>query len=543
MKKPLKYTKQIIENKKFVYIGVFLSFFLLVLSLALTYHIRSYNSDDVGIQNALLSWTPFNHQTLYLSPDTWIINIPFYEVFQHLFAPSRGLVFVEGVFFAVINLALFYVAVKYFYNKLKIKFNIFTILPILWVASFGYYYTILFLNTNLRNFEIGLTFILFMLVSKILSGEFDPLKSVKSILLSVLFCALIGVLILNDPMFLYYGVLPLIILVFIFYLKSPGTRRIIRTIFYGLLLSGVFYEITKFIVIKSGIDISPQPISFVHFSSIFSNLSTATHGLILLFGANIFGRAVLNLATICSLLNLVLLGLIIYIIFSSTKLKPILKSTPIDSSSIIKHFFAWLSVYIFIIYVISNQLLNLYTYRYLVMLPFIAIILLAGESYFYDKNIKNLIGMVLILSIVFNVGTLLAYSKAPNIVSYGSVTNQPNSLNFNLIKVLEAKGLYKGYSQYWDANITSYLSNNKIDISPVVCSDYNKTIPFNWFVAGNQLNKPSKNSFIILDYTGTPMCTMTSISSQFGKPESSFSIDGLKILVYNYDIGSILKAK
>lgn len=524
------------NNRKLVYFAVILSFFILILSLALTYRIRSYNSDDVGIQNALLSWKPFSGQILYLSPDTWIINIPFYEVFQHLFSPSRRLLFAEGALFSIINLSLFYIAIKYFYKKLKIGFNLFTILPILWLASFNYYFTILFLNTNLRNFEIGLTFILFMLVSKILLNEFNPIKSIRSIVLSVLFCLLVGVLILNDPMYFYYGVLPVIALSLILYLKAPSVRKQIRNIISGLVLSGVFYEIVKYVVVKSGIKISPQPISFVGFSNIFSNLNTALHGLILLFGADIFNRSVINLITIGYLLNFVLLVLVVYFIFSYFKPKTVLKNEKSDIAIIIKYFFSWLAVYVFLVYFLSNQLVNVLTYRYLVLIPFIAIIFIASEFTLFDKNIKKLFGVIIILATIFNIGTSIAYQKDPTIIKYNLSYNYKNSQNFSIINFLESKHLYKGYGQYWDANINSYLSDNKIDIYPIQCIN-NKTTTFNWFVNGGQLNRPNKNSFLMLDYSGTPMCSLNDIIRQFGKPKKIYNISGLPILIYNYDIG------
>lgn len=530
--------KNFLKHRQYILLLVIAgSFIVLFFSLFLTYKIRPYNSDDVGIQNAILSWRPFSHQTLYLSPDTWLANIPFYLFFSLFMNPGRHLLFVEGLFFAFLNLVFFYISLAYFYKKFKIKFNSFSILPVIWLTSFGSSLMILFLNTNLRNYEIGLSFVLFMIVSIVLDGVLDFRKNINKFAY-VLVCAIIGLLVLNDPMYLYLVVFPIIFFLLFHYLKSSKYRKRIRTIFYGFILSGVFYEIFRKLLILSGVKIYPQPPTFVNYATLFSNISTAFHGLLIVFSADIFGRNLLNLTTIGYSINFLLLLFIIYRMFKAhNQLSENGKNDPSYLAKSWLTFFIFEFWFIFVVYFISNQLFNLLSYRYLVLEPFLISFMFIPLINNLDKNIKLFLLSIISVSVLFNVIISFVNTNAQGIVPVG---NLGNSQDYTLIQFLESKKLFKGYGQYWEANIETYLSNNKIDIYPVVCSN-NKTVLFNWFVNGGQLNKLSKNSFIILDYSGTPMCSSTDILNEFGKPYQEYLIQNKEILIYNYDIGLRIK--
>ncbi len=516
------------------------SLILILLSLVLAYHIRPYNSDDVSWQNALLTWHPFKHQTLYLTPDTWVANVPFYMLFSHILAPGRRVLLAEGGFFAVLNFTIYFWSGLYFIKKQHRKIDLLYLLPFLWLASFGFALANLFLNTNLRSFEIGLSILLFVAIAKIYHEEFDPMRSWLTRLATLLGCFLVGLLIYNDPYFLYLIVIPAILLLIYLYYKNRSARRSILIMAACFVISGVAYEIIHKIGTTAGIVIIPQPAIFVAYGQLFSQVATAIQSVLIIFGADITGRVVLNFVTIVYLLNLFLLAIVSFQVVKNLRLRFTDKSLEKNDSQLWMSFLAFVIVFALAVYTFSNQAINIETYRYLIIVPFVAVILLSMGIGQWSKTLRSIISIVLVISIIGNISVSVATAKGHDLILISN-TDKGNYQNFDLIRALEAKGLSKGYAQYWDANINAYLSKGKLVILPIVCTPSNTSEPYDWFINASLLKKPSARTFLITDIgnvPSSPMCSSESLSLQFGTSTSSFMIDSYKVYVYNYDIAS-----
>ncbi len=122
---------------------------LIVTNIYLEYQTRPFSSDDVSWQNSLATWTPFNGHIVDMGvKDNFIVNMLLLAVFGLFFQPSRTLLFVEASCFAILNFLLFYYAALYFLGKCKIQITFMTLMPTLWLASFGYNFALLYMNMN-----------------------------------------------------------------------------------------------------------------------------------------------------------------------------------------------------------------------------------------------------------------------------------------------------------------------------------------------------------------------------------------------------------
>lgn len=516
------------------------SIFLLIVSLFLAYHIRSFNSDDVAWQNALMTWRPFSGHPLYWSPDTWVLKIPVYLLVEKFLGHTRRAVFVEAAMFSMANFTLFFFSSLYFLKKIWPNHNALDLLPFLWLSSFGLYFTTLFLNTNLRSIEIGLSFVLFMLVAKLFYGEFDKLKREKAIAYFILASFCVGILIYNDPYFLYFSVLPITILSVFYYLINESRRKRVYAFMLFLITSLLFWKIIAKIGLSAGIHVVPQQVQFVAFENLFPQIASTLQSVLTIFGADFTGRAVLNLITFTILLNFVILIYIISVIYKTYR-NNIIVIKKFELSRLLKLFFVLCPVFILIVY-LSSSLATPGTYRYLVLLPFFGVIIAVLGLQDLNVKIRNTIYFILIFSAAFNVGYSIYYSSGKNSIISGYSINRANNANFNLIHTLEEYGLNKGYSQYWEGNINTYLSNGRLSVLPVMCPNKFNT-RFNWMINGSKFNDNSINSFMLVDNAplmSTPQCTYPQILSQFGEPKKIVISGSTNIYIYNYDIGKFI---
>jgi hypothetical protein len=112
--------------------------------------------------------------------------------------------------------------------------------------------------------------------------------------------------------------------------------------------------------------------------------------------------------------------------------------------------------------------------------------------------------------------------------------------NYALVAQLESRHLDLGFSDYNSANITSYLSGDKVEVLPVLCVGQH-TAPYYYGVDSGLYTRPARTSFYVFDsqmllYTPST-CGPDWILAQFGEPTSHFSVGGVyTVWVFNYDI-------
>lgn len=147
--------------------------------------------------------------------------------FESIFAPSRSLILFEAWFITILTFVSAYFASVYFMRKLKLRINIASLLPFIWLASFGYPLVQNYLNSDWRTLEVGIAMLTFMLVAAICFDDFMPLRNVRNKLLSVLAILYVGLVSYSDPYFLIFTLGPVLIFtVLLFALKRIDRKNL-----------------------------------------------------------------------------------------------------------------------------------------------------------------------------------------------------------------------------------------------------------------------------------------------------------------------------
>jgi hypothetical protein len=511
-----------------------LSFAALLLNLYVAVHYRPFNSDDVSWQNILLSWRPWNGHTVYLGgSDNFILKLPFFWIFGHFLGAGRKVLFAESAFFALLEFTLFYLSSMYFLSKFKIKKTYQNLLPFLWLASFGYAFAFMYLNPILRNFEIGLSFVYFVLAAKLYYEEIN--WSLWWTRLGALIASMLsGALIYNDPYFLYYTLIPIFLLFLILFVVKKVSGRQLAAVVGFLAASAIFMKITSALASGMGIKlIFSESVQFVSFDKLAFNIETVIHEILILFGADFFGQKAASLVAIVAFINL---AIVVYIFTKIFKLKRAVRDLDEKhAKSLWLIFFGSLSLLVVIVGMLSNLTINILDYRYLVMLAFSATLFLAMLLNDLPKLFRKVLSVLLILAIIGNVAIYTTVAKNPPFgVPRGNIKNAQNEYITDVVKSLH---LTKGYTAYWEGNINTYFAKGTTQFLPIHCIA-GKTKPFPFLLDGSRFDMPASKSFYMIDpsHSDSSTCSLIQVLQEFGPPQSVVHAGPDVLFIYNYDI-------
>lgn len=520
--------------KKPVFVAFALSLVVLLVSIFFAHHYRSYNSDDVSWQTILSDWKPFDGgHALLGSSDNFVDKIPFFALFEHIFPAGRKLLLLESWLTAAAGFTFFYFSCVYFLKKARARLDYPTLLPFVWMASFGYSFSELFLDPNWRGFEIGLSFVTFALIAMVLNKDIRPWGSAWPRVAAVLAAIVAGILIYSDPYYLYFTIGTSVLFVSaLWFFKKIDKYRALGV--YGcILLSLVFAKVAEWLATEAGVRMATTyPAKFVDFDKLGNNISQSVHGLAVIYGADFFGDKPASFKALVALINAAILVFIIYRVWTLQRSW----RSPSEPGHTWTLFFGLMIPFVFVVYTLST-LDQLATYRYFIMLVLSSVLLLALTIGQIRGRLRVLACIVLALSAVLN----LALSSQGNsgFLQLNDRLNVRNKLNYALIDTVEAHGLTKGYAGYWQSNINTYLSDNKVSFLPSICSQ-GKVLKDRWLVAEAAFDRPANRSFYLIDPgTDFPLtCTADQVISQLGTPQQTIKMAGKTILIYDYDISS-----
>lgn len=428
----------------------------------------------------------------------------------------------------MLGFSFFYVSSLYFLKKAKIKLSVFNLLPFVWLASFGYTYAQLFLNPIWRGFELGVSFLTFMLVAMYYYGDIKPLRSFGAKFLTILACLAMGVLIYSDPYYTYFTIGPILIFsVFLLGRHKITTKQFSLVAVLAVASLGIS-KMVAFFGSLAGIKMAASfPHEFVAFTNLPNNILVAIHNLLMIFGADFFGQAVMSLVAISALCNFAILCFIGYRTYTQSTYKIT------QLSQYWKLFFVFSALGVFATYTVSTMP-HIQAYRYLILVVLFAVLLLSFALGTL-KSRKLLVGFVIVTATVLNVS--LTVRSNEGFLQAGSLGNHGNAVNYALINTIRDKNLTKGYAHYWQSSINSYLSQGTIDFLPVTCPG-GITQQFHWLTNPARFEISATRSFYIIDddFTGVDSCTYDQITEQFGQPEEVLTVTNKKILIYNYDL-------
>jgi len=525
-------------NPAFIVLAVCL--LLLTVSLYFTYQSWSYNSDDVSWQTILLTWNVFNGHVAYMGArDNFLANVPLFVLFGRFLPMNRTALFVESASFAGLNFMLFYMAGLYFLKRCRVRISYFSLMPFLWLSSFGFGFSQLYMNTDWRDFEAGVSFIFFMLAAMVCFDDVELLKTWSSRLMAGVTCVIASIFIYSDPYFLYFTIVPIVILFFAMFMMKKVSRRTLLIVTASALFSTALARIIGYGTVRAGLLIPAGTgivLSSLH--DVIPNLGHALAGLLTVFGVAYDGRSALS-GTITSITsavcNVVLVGFILYCLYRSKPSRSTIESSAPNVLALTSTFLTLLIIIIVSAYTFSNVTV-VGNYRYLFLAVFAGTLLLALRSATLQKT-RNVFMFVLTLATALNV--VVSYSGASSVNAQAPIS-RPNAQNTALVDTIKRLGLTKGYTNYWDGNINTYLSAGKVEFLPVGCSK-GKTDPLDLLVDSSLFKQLATKSFFVDDSINNgadPACSGPQVVAQFGQPSQEIRVSNYTIFVYSYDIAA-----
>lgn len=500
---------------------------------------RPFNSDDLYWQQVVRTWAPFSGDTLYFgTKDIFVALGPFFSVMEHLFSPSRRLLIIETLMLTLGSFTMFYCATLYFLRKLQIRPTYVVLLPFVWLASFGYPLVQNYLNSDWRTFQIGFSFATFALVAAICNRDLKPLRTAWSKVLMAATIFVTGLLVYGDPYYTFFTVGPILLFCGGLFLVKKIDRTQLLVIYGGAALSLVVSKLLAFLYGLAGVHIvMSTPSVFVNFDDIIKNVIASLHGLLIIFGADFFGRDVVSLVTFGFMMNAALLAFILWWTLRQSKLAHKTEAARASLAQLWVAFLAGTMAFIFLVYT-SSSLASVSNYRFYISFVYCGIALLVIVlGSLKHSGLRLGIAALLVVATVFNIGYTIWGTKntQPEII-----TNKGNWLNYALISEIKGEGLIKGYASYWQANVNTYLADSRVAFLPSLCSAEGQTSQFRWLIDGGQFDRQASKSFYLIDpdIPAPPICTRKQLEAQFGLPEKVFEVAGKTILVFDYDITS-----
>lgn len=500
---------------------------LVTLSLYVTQRTYSYSSDDVSWQTILLTWRPFSGQKAYVgAKDNFLVNVPFILFFDHIFKLGRTQLLVEAIFFALLNFILFYFAALYFLKKAKVTLNYFSLFPFIMLASFASGLASMFLNTNWRDYEVGVSFVFYMLAAKYYFDEIKLFASLKSIILTIIALCIGSLFTYSDPYFFYFTLLPIIGFFIVLYaLKriSKYKMLVIVVFSFGALLTA---RVLTSILARVGLLAPRGSLSRTSLHNLPRTLNLVLQGLKDIFGLNSYHSIIFILLggftifAVTIILGLTLFGHKIYA-----------TSQKIIETKVWERFFGLVTLYVLLAYIASDNGTP-GSDRYLFLIVYLLTLLILINISRMRKIVRLSVTAVISLIVIANTLTL-----ANQALNSGTRTKLVNTKNYQIIAVIKTLGLNKGYAEYWDGDINTYLSGDTINFLPVTCHE-GKTQPLPLLVNGGSFTKKSGTTFFVIDPThnNPSICSESQVVAQFGQPEKRIHVTNKLILVYGYDL-------
>jgi hypothetical protein len=495
---------------------------ILVSGLVIVSFYRAFTSDDVVIQTVIRQYFKLPGKGVtWLGEDNYLIKMPFYLLLDVFFKNSRHLIIGTSVILNVIGFGFFFYSYVYFLRLFKL-FETIPRLAIIWLCSLTVTLSILFLlNPNLRNLEIGISFLTLTIISKYMHGSIS-FSGVMGKMLATLLMLAFAIFLYSDPFFVVMLLVPVIIFCLVLLYQRKQTKVALMIIGF-LILSYMIMTILRVAIPHLYINSRSPETQFIPFDKLGWTINQTLQSLLVIFQAEFWSKNILSTATVQAIANLTILLTILSTPIVLLKRKHFNKHDP--------WIIFWLlqPIYILLVYILSNNtvLNGNPSMRFLVLLPFYTPIIfaIAYQKIFKQNKSKALITAILVIAITLNCIAFLRLAINRPKVS-------PNVDNYNAIAYLENIGVTKGVAHYWNSQITTYLSNDVVTVIPVNCLQIQHLL-----MNDKALNIPADKTFYLYDEGHSPNCTIADITKVLGSPIQSVNLSpSKKIYIYNYDI-------
>jgi hypothetical protein len=395
------------------------------------------NSDEIAQQVITHTLALTKHSVVDLPNDNFIAKIPFYSLMNHL--PAKLALSIEFNLFSVVAMILYVLSFGYFVRQWRIN-KVVSYLPVVWLCSLGVLAALLS-NPNSRNVEIGFAFLSLVFLHKLYHRTIHRLSDVWPLLS---FALIVGLLFANDPYFLFVLGVPIIAVFGLRWLVNGHQDEAMMVALVGAAIAA--RALWVFLISLLGVHLQINSVVIATPQQALTNIGLIWQVLPKLFSAGFFGLQV-DFSNLGLLLNT---GLALVLLAG-----PFLLLNKSIRSDPWKTMFCLLPAFLIVIIVLSTIPLDTSSIRYLVLLPFYLAIELALIVNLLNRRLVVTLGSILIVATLFNIHALgVAYRGRPRV--------DPNQANLKLISLVESQGLSKGYANYWNGPVNTYLSNDKV---------------------------------------------------------------------------------
>lgn len=489
---------------------------------------------DSDYVSTFLLYPDYFRNQIYISSNTFLYKFLYYSPIIHLLGFSRKSILALGLINSAAIVTVFYM----FYSKFVIvknykyfdKLLLFSPLLILSVLSTQFFRYIS--HTFLRNSEIAIFFIILYL----LLDKFQKHVSINHFLLLFV---LSFVLYISDPFFIFVLAIPSLIVV----VHNLWSNKISSTASYKALTATISVPCSLFaqkllqqyfpIFINSKLKMDFIPISQFD-ENVINTILSFQH----LFDAHFWSFSIQSLEGIQTSLRFAFIIFGMYLsIFMWKK---------IDNNNILISRILVMSNFVGVIsYIFSTISINLETSRYLIIFPFVFILSIGSYISCHLANGTKSRYFLLISSL-----SLLIFSNWLSFIPYYQYRKleDVHSQEFSVINQLLMENVTYGYSDFWNAGLITFLSQNRVQSRQIICRN-NSITPFRWAAAESWVEaKSSRNSsFMIVHPQGNSKvfyddtCNKEKIISIFGNPTKELSLNTATdnksyVLIFPYDI-------
>jgi len=515
-------------------------------SLLACHVFRAYTSDDVTTQLIVQNWTGGEPRNAVVGAVNYVIKMPFFALQDWLMPHnSRLKIFIDVLacnavlFFGVIYFLRFILDEELRRSRLTVALMYLptawylglSILPVLTDASHVSRVTA-YMNPNYRNAEMGIALLFISLFYRYVLRYGRSVKALSSWLVALVFVGL-AIFLYSDQYFIYTLIVPSLLLVGILWLRGSYTSK--RLIQYGVFALGSVWA--SLLIGKVGTKLGYTaldnvPRQFIDLSQLGTSLTNTLLGHFKSFSAEIWGQP-LSLHLLPQLLNALLLcGAVGSLIYAGWRWRSW------DPRRLLLVLIALINIFIFT-FTTTN---GLYTDRYLIFAMFAEVLLLSwAVSSLLNPRLRIVVASLLAFGLLVNFGV-----NSRIIWRQMRAGTSPNAVNYQVIQTIEKQGVSKGFADYWDGNIDTYLSSSKVRVLPAVC-DKGKLYRFYWALNATGFDLPSNRSFYLYstrpDQPAVSGCTADSLQQTLGiVPAQTVPInESYTLYIYDQDISQVIK--
>lgn len=489
-------------------LGLLLIWFnLIVFSLG-----HNYTSDDVALQ--VMFDGGLGSGAKWFGISSFIFKLPFIYLGNLFSNYSKFAIFLPTLIVVTIGYSLFITSFFYFVRRLGLPKYLY--IMGLWVATLSGGFVYYFFNLNSRNIEIGIIFASLALAHYYLyTKKINKLFYITASILLLLW----AIIITSDTFYLYMFMAPVALFAGVRYYRTRTSKYLHIGLFAMLSsLSGLL--ISKLLAFM-GFSNAGGSLVITGYSTMIQKLIDTPYILINFIGASFFGDQLVDPYTVIKITSATVLVLAITLsIYVLWRQRSMLKQK-------FYLIFCFIIIINYLVWLISDKV---FAY-YFILIPFLAILgLLAYLSIHRDKKILILATLGISVSIILNL-LLLVKSLKYNLTMYKTT----NSSTLELTQALRQEGYTKGYSPFWGAGISTFLSNNNPRIIQTKCNKDRMTI-WKWYLSEDDLYYSSNRSFVALNNNELEGCSKEIVLQQFGEPLHIRNINSYTIFFYDYDI-------